>query len=355
MKTFYKAILFVVFTTISTETWSQDIGFSQYYDQPFQRNPALAGIFTGDLRLVASFRNQWQSVTVPYRTYGLSGELKLPLNFVSGDNFTVGLQLMEDVAGTSQYKTSQILPAVNYSLPLSQETNSYLSIGLMGGLRHLGFNSTGLVLNDQFLSTGNGAFVVLPASRQLFTNTSVSYFDFSAGLSYNGAVSNADYYIGAGMFHITSPQIGFFDQNEVLLHKKFTLNMGLSAPMGEDGQLMIYGDYFTQVTDKFKKIGISSIQAGMMFNYNLFLLGEDQKSFTVGAIYRLDDAIIPVAKLEINNFNFGLSYDVNISKLKAASYGRGGVELTLCYKRSLNYRNSELRQTLCPRFGRSAY
>lgn len=352
MKTFLKFLIAFLASAVTMKAHGQDIGFSQYYDQPFQRNPALAGIFTGDLRLVGSFRNQWQSVTVPYRTFGLSGELKVPLDLVNGDNFTVGLQLMEDVAGTSQYKTLQALPAVNYSLPLSQETNSYLSLGFMGGLRHLGFNSTELVLNDQFVATGNGTFIVLPSSRQVFTNTSVSYFDLSAGLSYNGVVRNADYYVGAGMFHLTSPQIGFFDQNKVQLHKKFTLNLGLSAPLGEDDQLMVYGDYFTQVDDHYKRIGISSIQAGLMLNHTLFLLGEEQRSVTVGALYRLDDAVIPVIKLELDHFNIGVSYDVNISKLDAASHGRGGFELTLCYKKSLNYRNSDLRQTLCPRFGK---
>ncbi|MGB8195029.1 MAG: type IX secretion system membrane protein PorP/SprF, partial [Chitinophagaceae bacterium] len=220
-------------------------------------------------------------------------------------------------------------------------------------LRHLGFNSSELVLNDQFLSTGNGTFVVLPASRQLFMNTSVSYFDLSAGISYNGVVRNADYYIGAGMFHLNSPQIGFFDQNKVQLHKKFTLNMGLAAPMGEESQLMVYGDYFTQVTNKYKPIGISTIQAGLMFNHNLFVLGDEQKSGTIGAIYRLDDAIIPIIKLEINEFNVGFSYDINISKLQAASYHRGGLEVTFCYRKNLNYRNSTLRQTICPKFGRN--
>src|SRR5688572_2978598 len=99
---------------------TQDIGFSQFYDQPLLRNPALAGIFTGDVRLVASYRNQWQSVTVPYRTFGLSAEYKMPTHVVENDIFTLGLQLIKDVAGTSEFSTTQILPAVNYSFPLSE-------------------------------------------------------------------------------------------------------------------------------------------------------------------------------------------------------------------------------------------
>jgi type IX secretion system PorP/SprF family membrane protein len=353
MRILHKIFFVVISTANCILARSQDVAFSQYYDQPFQRNPALAGIFTGDIRLVGSFRNQWQSVTVPYRTFGLSGELKLPIDLVSSDNFTIGLQLLEDVAGSSKYKTLQVLPAVNYSLPLSQDNNSYLSLGFMGGLRQQSFNPQALVLNDQFVSAGNGSFTILPSSGQVFNNTTVSYFDISTGLSYNGAIQDADYYIGVAMFHLTSPQIGFFDQNEVQLHKKLALNLGLSAPFGENDQLEIYGDYFTQYTDKFKRIGIGSIQAGLMYNHSLFLLGEDQKSITIGSLYRLNDAIIPVVKLELIKFGIGVSYDVNISKLVTASHSRGGFEFTLSYKSKLNYRNSDLRQTNCPRFGRS--
>ena len=47
---------------------AQDIHFSQFSETPLLRNPALAGIFSGDLRIQAVYRNQWNSVTVPYQT-----------------------------------------------------------------------------------------------------------------------------------------------------------------------------------------------------------------------------------------------------------------------------------------------
>ena len=93
---------------------AQDVGFSQFYDQPLLPNPALAGIFTGDIRLTASYRNQWQSVTVPYRTFGLSSEIKFPMQIMGRDlTLTTGLQLFRDVAGTSEFSTTQAMPALN--------------------------------------------------------------------------------------------------------------------------------------------------------------------------------------------------------------------------------------------------
>ncbi|MBS1564071.1 MAG: PorP/SprF family type IX secretion system membrane protein [Bacteroidetes bacterium] len=350
MKRMYQGLALFSTLLVASGAHSQDVGFSQFYDQPLLRNPALAGIFTGDVRFTASYRNQWQSVTIPYRTFGLSGEVKMPVNFVEDDNVTFGLQLLRDVAGTSQFSTTHIMPAINYSLPLSEDNNSYLSIGFMGGLMQQRFDPTKLVLGDQFIAGSNGTFSVAPASRQVFNNTSVNYADLSAGLSYSGGLRDeTNYYIGAGIFHITQPNVGFFEGNKIVLNKKLALNAGLSLPTGDNDQFMFFGDYFRQFTDGFHSAG-STFQAGMMYNHDLYVLGDVQNTISFGALYRLDDAIIPVVRLQVSKCIIGASYDVNISKLVVASNYRGGFELTISYRDFLNYNNSERRQVRCLKF-----
>lgn len=349
-----KGYLLLISCLLKIAGFSQDVGFSQFYDQPLLRNPALAGIFTGDVRFTASYRNQWQSVTIPYRTFGLSSEVKFPVNIMPDDNITIGLQLFKDVAGTSQFSAVQILPAVNYNLPLSNETNSYLSLALMGGLRQQQFDPTKLVLNDQFVPESNGSFSILPSSGQVFNNTNVNYFDLSAGLSYNGVVrDDIDYYIGAGIFHITKPSVGFFEGNTIVLNKKLAFNVGLSVPTGEADQFILYGDYFRQYADHFKPVGANTSQFGIMYSHDLYAVDDDRTSFTLGILYRMNDAVIPVIQLGLSRFVIGISYDVNVSQLVVASQYRGGFELTLSYKDFLNNRKKEERQIRCPRFGKS--
>jgi hypothetical protein len=113
----------------------------------------------------------------------------------------------------------------------------------------------------------------------------------------------------------------------------------------------LYGDYFKQYGDKFKSVGISTLQVGMMLKRDLVVVDDDRTSFTIGVLYRWDDAIIPVAQMELSKFIIGVSYDVNVSKLVVASQYRGGFELTLSYRDFLNSRKREQRQTRCPRFG----
>jgi type IX secretion system PorP/SprF family membrane protein len=347
-------LLLLIIFRCGPEAFAQDVGFSQFYDQPFLRNPALAGIFTGDVRLSASFRNQWQSVTVPYTTYGLSSEIKIPVNAVPNDNLTIGLELLRDVAGTSEFSTFQFLPAVNYSLPLSGVKTSYLSFGVMGGLMQQRFDPTKLVFNDQFVAGSNGAFSVAPVTGQVFNNTSVNYPDLSVGVSYNGSLNDdADYYAGIGMFHLVPPKVGFFEGNVITLNRKAAFNFGMVARTSEIDQVIVYGDYFKQYDHGFRPVGVSTLQVGLLFNRDLW--GEDEdnrKGITIGMLYRWNDAVIPVVQLEESKLAVSVSYDVNVSKLVVASQYRGGLELTLTYKDLLNSRRRKTGSIPCPKFGK---
>lgn len=55
---------------------AQDIHFSQFFNVPMGLNPGCIGQFDGDYRAHGVFRQQWRSVTVPYRTFGLGGDAR---------------------------------------------------------------------------------------------------------------------------------------------------------------------------------------------------------------------------------------------------------------------------------------
>lgn len=353
MRTGYKTVVWIIaLLGVSLSGFSQDVGFSQFYEQPLLRNPALAGIFSGDIRFTASYRNQWQSVTIPYRTFALSSELKIPLNVTPDDNLTIGLQLIRDVAGTSEFSSTQILPAANYSLPVGRIRNSYLNFAVMGGLMQQRFDPTKLVLNDQFIAGGNGTFSFLPSSRQVFNNTSVNYPDLSMGVSFSSDIGEGvDYFIGIGFFHLPKLKVGFFDGHEIIRNKKVAINAGLSAPTSDEDRIIFYADYFKQ----FKKIpaepvGIHTFQTGILYSHDLMVYGDMQYTFTGGVLYRLNDAVVPVIQLQLSKVVIGASYDINIDKLAAAARYRGGIELIITYRDFLNYNQSEQRQSRCPKF-----
>ena len=159
-------LLLALLATIAT-LGQQDIHFSQFYELPLLRNPALAGIFNGNVRFSAAYRNQWQSVTVPYRTMALGAEFKL-LEGSSGKFITAGFQLTNDEAGDSRLKRTQFFPVFNFHKLINEETNTYISAAFMGGLVSESFDPSQLKFDDQFV---NGSYSASNPTSQTFSKT----------------------------------------------------------------------------------------------------------------------------------------------------------------------------------------
>jgi type IX secretion system PorP/SprF family membrane protein len=335
-----KLILLFSLALSACTAFAQDINFSQFYELPLLRNPSLAGSFRGDVRATSAFRTQWNSVTVPYKTVALGTEVKFGVNENSDDYFSMGLQITNDVAGDSKMGKTQVLPVLAYHKSVSAYKDAYLSVGFLGGGVQQRFDPTGLKFDDQFVG---GSFSATNPTRQVFTNTNVMYWDASVGITYSSTINESiKYYIGAAYFHFMQPKVAFSPQSDVRLNKKMTLNAGMSLPTSEYDNLILYGDFF-------KQGGNNQVQGGFLYKHDLFQADDEEAlSFSLGAFYRLNDAIVPVVKLDYYKLGIGLTYDANVNKLKTASNGHGGFELTISYKSFLNIRNTSAEKMRCP-------
>ncbi|MGG9962969.1 PorP/SprF family type IX secretion system membrane protein [Ferruginibacter sp. SUN106] len=341
MKPAKKIFLLLVVMLLAKFAGAQDINFSQFYDLPLLRNPSLAGIFSGDIRITSAYRNQWQSVTVPYRTFGLGAEFKKPIGENSNDFFTYGVQLSNDIAGDSKLSRTQAFPVFNYHKSLGDK-NTYLSAGIMGGPVMQRFDPSRLTFDDQYV---NGSYSTSNPTKQTFSSTKLTYWDGTAGLCFSSvAGENTRYYIGVGLFHFTEPKVAFQKQNDIILNKKWVVNGGFAAPLSDENRLIMYLDYFMQG-------GARQGQGGFMLNHDLVQYDEEQKiSISGGVFYRWKDAFMPVVKLDYYDYSLGMSYDVNSSKLKSASQYRGAFEVTLSYKAFNNKYNTSANKVKCPLF-----
>lgn len=316
---------------------AQDIHFSQFFEAPLLRNPSLAGIFAGDIRVQAVYRDQWNSVTTAYKTISLNGEYKMPVG--NGNDFvTAGLQLLQDKAGTISWVSTHILPAINYHKSLSSERTKYLSLGFMGGWVQKRFDRTKMTTNSQYDGQGDGE----PLLQSQF-----SYWDASAGISYNAQLNDNpenNFYLGVAYHHFNKPKNTFFRDPSIELTPKTDFSGGVRFSVTE-------ASYITLQANQSFQGAFTETMAGALYGMKL---GSDLEKplYTLhgGAFFRLNDAIIPVVKIDYNPFSFSLSYDVNISKLRSSSYGRGGFELGLSYSAFTNRDNSTLNAVVCPRF-----
>jgi type IX secretion system PorP/SprF family membrane protein len=308
---------------------AQDFTFSQFYETPLLRNPALAGIFNGNVRFQSAFRSQWSSVSVPYQTQSLSGEVTFPL-FNSNDLLTAGVQVTNDVAGDSKLGRIQLLPVISFHKAFNDET-SYLTIAFMGGLIQSRFDPTRLKFDDQFQ---NGAFSESNPTQAVFDRTNITYADASTGLAFNGSLGDDHrFYTGVACYHFLRSKASFYDDDNLFLKKRFVANAGVNLRTGDLDHTLIYGDYIVQGGNRQFLAGI--LYKHILKSYISYNDFPDDISLVLGSAYRWGDAIIPVAKLEMKDFSFGASYDINISKLAKASRNMGGFEFTLSYLSTL--------------------
>jgi len=329
-----------MFSTLATQ--AQDAHFSQMFETPVLRNPAIAGLFKGDVRVQTVYRTQWNAVASPYQTTSVSAEFKKKIG--TGDDFiTIGGQILHDKAGTATLTTTQVLPVINYHKSISAEKNSYLSLGFTAGVVQRKIDRSKMTTNNQF---DGDRFNSSLADGEMNLVPTFSYFDGSVGMTYSsqlGENEENNFYVGVAYHHFNKARNNSFYQsmdNPVVAKKVISggIRMGLSNTTG----ITIQSDYSAQGVNK-------EIVVGAMYTMNLDNNETPNYRFHVGSYVRWGDAIIPVVKIETRNLSIATSYDANISQLKNYSRGNGGFELSLTYQKAKK-QNSSLEALKCPKF-----
>ena len=343
MKKYVHIVMCCMLSGLYLQVAAQDIHFSQFFEAPLLRNPALAGLFSGDLRLQAVYRTQWQSVTVPFQTTSINGEVKLAIG-KSEDFITLGGQVLQDKAGTIALTSTHLLPAINYHKSLSADRNMYLSLGFMGGLVQRRLDMSKITTNSQYDGTGyNGGL----STGENITAPSHSYFDGTAGMSFNtqmGEDPENNLFVGVAYHHFNkNTKTSFYNNTITALSPKWVYSAGAKMAATDNAYITIHADYT-------KQGAYTELIGGAMVTWRLDDTENPRYYLHGGAFMRWKDAFIPVAKIEIKPFAVSVSYDANISQLSTASGGRGGFEMGLSYQKYLSRDNTSREAVRCPRF-----
>ncbi len=324
-----RAVLFssIAFVSTTNKAMAQDIHFSQFDETPLQLNPANAGV-QHETRFILNFKNQWQAVGSPYRTYAFSGDFRMLKK--KKHQMGLGIDFFSDKSGDAAFGSNQ----VNLSLTgiINLNDKSLLSGGLMGGFAQRSLNPAKLQWGSQY---DGMQFNENIASGEVSTNN-FSFFDLGAGLNYSygtdeGYISanNArKVNLGVAVFHPHRPAYSFYGDKTQRLHTKFVLSGNAAIGM-PNSNLVLKPSYIV-----FIQGGVKEITPGMTFQY---ILQEGSKytglkkssAFSLGAYYRMRDAFIGIVRFEYSNYSIGFSYDVNLSKLRAVTSTRGGFEISL--------------------------
>lgn len=324
--------------------FGQDIHFSQFYENNIMRNPALTGIFSGDYKVGANYRTQWSNISVPFQTLLVSAETRILANRSVGDYFSFGVTGTYDKAGTINFNSMQVYPAINYNKSLEDKRNSYLSVGFAAGYIQRTIDFSQATFSSQYV---NGAYSAANESGENLNNVTLQNYDICAGISLNssfGPQNIVNYYVGFAAFHLNKPQHTFQEDNPLIVLKtKYNANAGFSWTITNQFGFTSHWNYSKQGNST------EIVGGGLVSWKNPSEISSNFKIYA-GAFFRFGDAIIPTFKMDYDVYSLTFSYDVNNSSLRPASTGAGGYELSLFIKGSYKKSRQSGGGFSCPRF-----
>jgi len=339
MKVKHIAIVIIMYFTLFKSLIAQDIHFSQFYNSPLNLNPAKAGYFMGSHRFALNYKNQWQSVTVPYRTFSASFDMPVIQRSAHQDMFGTGIVLNTDKAGDAAYGTTQASFAFSYIKALNKLNNHYISFALQPGIFQRSFKQDALNFDNQY--DGTALNTSLPQG-ETFSKSNFVFFDMSAGLYWNYQyMDNLGFDAGLAVFHINKPAQSFYNDTSTILNRK----------------TLFFANAVFQVSDKYD--AVPGIFYAHQHNFNEFLIGStfryikspnpiNYSTFNLGMFFRTKDAAIVVAGFDYLQYSFAVSYDINLSDLKPASRNMGGLEVS--FKYIIDSKRSYIKKVPCPIF-----
>jgi len=308
---------------------AQDAEFSQYFANPLNLNPALAGNKMCP-RITFNYRNQWPSIANGFITYTASYDM-----YMEKLHGGIGFSFMNDRAGQA-YRSTAFSGIYNYGLNISSKVEINAAMQVTYQQNTLDWDK--LVFADQ-IDTRQG--VIIPETAEDKPDRlSKGFPDFSTGITVG---YDKSMYWGVAVHHLSQPDISFYGKSA--LDIKITAHWGAlfdlqkeSSEGNTEHQTSLSPNILYQQQGKFHQL-----------NMGCYL---NKYPFTGGVWYRNNfensDAIIAMLGLSFLDFKIGYSYDYSISRL--AKVSGGSHELSLAWQLPRFEKQHKLHQLEVPNF-----
>ena len=208
-----------------TTSKSQDLDFSQYYNNPTYYNPAYVGLTMG-LKSRLNYRRQWTGLSGDYHSYSFNADIaERSLPGAGG----IGIIANQSLAGKGVLKTNTIGIMPSVRIPISK--NAIFQLGALASVVTQQLNWDNLVFSDQLDPRwGN----IYPTNFPGAARDKVSFPDFSFGGIFQFKPSDdLEGTIGAAVHHLTTPNQSFFEVN-AKLPRKYVYNLDFIITIRED-------------------------------------------------------------------------------------------------------------------------
>ncbi len=316
-------ICLITFNSSQLSAQDRDIHFTQYGMSPININPALTGIFNGDIRFTGNYRNQWFSVPVSYNTVSLAYDRKIYNVKLKNGLFGLGGMINYDQAGDSKLNSLQINLAGSYTQRITPR--NFLTLGANAGFAQRALSRDNLTWDQQFQ---NGQFNGALPGEEIPTLAKI-YPDFGVGLNWHFQVPNSrrtQFDLGAAYYHAHQPNVSFYDAENVPLRARLNAQFLGAFKVLPKFDVIANGNFYNQGESNQAVAG-----GGIRYHFDERIGRES--AIQLGAEYRFlfRDSWAPVVTFYHKQWKVGVSYDFNLSDFSVATNGNGGPELGIMY------------------------
>jgi len=280
---------------------AQDPHFSQFFMAPNFINPALTGSGSGDWRIMGNMRQQWGNAGTPFNTQAFAGEIKILGKEENENTLALSGFAMADQTMSGAFKSIYAGGSLGYHLQVGQNSRFAAGFQAQYGNRRIDYSQ--LTFGEQF--TSGGFDISLPTGETALQSMK-PFYSLGAGILYNYKNETTNIDAGFAAFDINQPKQTFLNDPRQSLKRRYVVHGNM--------EFNSYGAWIWNINTIFH---LQSVQ-----NYfsiggggGLDLSNGNRENILFGGLwFREGDAIYPYAGLQIGSLQFGLSYDVTVSK-----------------------------------------
>lgn len=311
---------------------SQELVLSQPFAAAQFLSPASVGNGVFDQRIQSNFRSQSIGGTNFARTIVVGWDRKYNRRALDQTNYLgIGGQVISEQLMNGLLNTNYITFNTAYHLFLDGDDYSNVAIGMGVTYAQTNLDRSKLTFNNMYenglLSGAGSGEIFLSNPGRLSANT---------GLLYTRHSNDTYFQLSANGFFFAKPDVTNSPYNEAP-GMRTALYFNLEKYFNEEYTYLVHGAFSSRNKEKTYVAG-GSISLPIMYKFD-----HDRRLY-IGCYYRVKDAIIPAVNIMMDDYIFGMSYDIYNNGLSAAGIRSNSFELT--FSKSFGKRKVELMRTL---------
>lgn len=328
-------VLFILVTSLQ-KTSAQSPVFSQFYSSGLFLNPSLAGL-EKDIFIGMNYRSQWSSLGLPFSTFQCTVIKPIVKPGIHAKHLGgLGASFLNDVAGPNrEFINQSVMFSGAYNFHLTRYGNNILSVGMQAGILQQRVNYNALQWSTQYspvvgfdnsLAGESGTF-----NNQVFSpvlNAGIMWYYTTRG---HLTMESTSVFSGISVSNLIKPS-SFIDNQKGIPILLYKFHGGISRLWNRRYELS--PNYLVQYQNRNFQVNVGSYVS--YYFQPPHLHNSKSTKVMVGLWYRLQDAVIVSTGFSNKTWNFGFSYDTNVS-----SFGRNfgfasAYEISLAYKIVVN-------------------